>query len=162
MRDVIIVGAGGGGAVVAKELAAQGLDVLLLEGGPRNAHPQADWTHFEIDQSDAVQGNFRYGPADRSRSPWSREIVNPGVVWQVAGVGGSTLHYFANCPRALPGSFAGYSGADAAAYDRPHEFPFSYRELLPYFEWVEETLPVQTAAMGHKEELFFNAAKAIG
>jgi choline dehydrogenase-like flavoprotein len=33
MRDVIIIGAGGGGAIVAKELAAQGLDVLPLEGG---------------------------------------------------------------------------------------------------------------------------------
>ena len=34
MRDVIIIGAGGGGAVVAKELAQRGLDVLLLEAGP--------------------------------------------------------------------------------------------------------------------------------
>ena len=40
MRDVIVIGAGGGGPVVAKELAAQGLDVLLLEAGPRNAHPR--------------------------------------------------------------------------------------------------------------------------
>lgn len=162
MRDVIIVGAGGGGAVVAKELAAQGLDVLLLEGGPRNANPEIDWTHYEIDQTDAVQGNFRCGPSDRTRSPWSREIVGPGVIWQVAGVGGTTLHYFANCPRSTPGTFQGYTGADAAAYDRVHEFPFSYRELLPYFEWVEDTLPVQTAAMGRKEEIFLHAAKAIG
>ena len=36
MRDVIIVGAGGGGAVIAKELASRGLDVLLLEAGPRS------------------------------------------------------------------------------------------------------------------------------
>jgi choline dehydrogenase-like flavoprotein len=162
MRDVIIVGAGGGGAVVAKELAAQGLDVLLLEGGPRNARPETDWTHFEIDQSDAVQGNFRCGPSDRSRSPWTREIVGPGVIWQVAGVGGTTLHYFANCPRSMPGIFNGYAGADAAAYDRVHEFPFTYRELLPYFEWVEDTLPVQTAAMGRKEELFLHAAESTG
>jgi choline dehydrogenase-like flavoprotein len=43
-----------------------------------------------------------------------------------------------------------------------HEFPFSYGELLPYFEWVEDTLPVQTAAMGRKEELFLHAAKRTG
>jgi choline dehydrogenase-like flavoprotein len=162
MRDVIVVGAGGGGAVVAKELAAQGLNVLMLEGGPRNANPETDWTHYEIDQTDAVQGNFRCGPSDRTRSPWSREIVGPGVIWQVAGVGGTTLHYFANCPRSMPGIFQGYKGADQAAYDRAHEFPFTYRELLPYFEWVEDTLPVQTAAMGRKEELFLHAAKSIG
>ena len=39
MRDVIVIGAGGGGPVVAKELAARGLDVLLLEAGARNADP---------------------------------------------------------------------------------------------------------------------------
>ena len=33
MRDVIVIGAGGGGAVAAKELAARGLDVLVLEAG---------------------------------------------------------------------------------------------------------------------------------
>ena len=109
-----------------------------------------------------MQGNFRCGPSDRTRSPWSREIVGPGVIWQVAGVGGTTLHYFANCPRSMPGIFQGYDGADAAAYDRVHEFPFTYRELLPYFEWVEATLPVETAAMGRKEELFLHAAKSIG
>ena len=34
MRDVIIIGAGGGGPVVAKELAERGVDVLMLEAGP--------------------------------------------------------------------------------------------------------------------------------
>jgi choline dehydrogenase-like flavoprotein len=47
MRDVIVIGAGGGGPIVAKELAARGLDVLLLEAGPRHADPEREWTHFE-------------------------------------------------------------------------------------------------------------------
>ena len=122
MRDVIVIGAGGGGAVVAKELAARGLDVLMLEAGPA-AKPERDWTHFEIDQSSSVSGNS---------------------------------------PRAVPGVFHGYRGADAAAYDRAHEFPFGYRELIPYYEWVENTLPVQTAPMGRKEETFLNGAAALG
>lgn len=37
MRDVIIIGAGGGGPVVAKELAERGLDVMALEAGARHA-----------------------------------------------------------------------------------------------------------------------------
>ena len=41
MRDVIIIGAGGGGPIVAKELAARGLDVLLLEAGPVLPGPRA-------------------------------------------------------------------------------------------------------------------------
>ncbi len=61
MRDVIVVGAGGGGAVVAKELAGRGLDVLLLEAGARFADPEKDWTHFESDANNPYLGYFRFG-----------------------------------------------------------------------------------------------------
>jgi choline dehydrogenase-like flavoprotein len=162
MRDVIVVGAGGGGAVVAKELAARGLDVLLLEAGARFAHTEQEWTHFEIDQSSAITGTLRFGPSDRTRSPWARDLAQNSFLWQAAGVGGTTQHYFANSPRAFPGAFSGYRGADASAYDRAHEFPFPYEELVPYYEWVEETLPVETSPMGTKEELFLDAARSIG
>ena len=40
MPDVIIIGAGGGGPVAAKELAAHGLDVMLLEAGPYETRPR--------------------------------------------------------------------------------------------------------------------------
>ena len=77
-------------------------------------------------------------------------------------VGGTTLHYYGNSPRAHPGVFRGYDGADRNAYDRFYEFPFAYRELIPYYEWVEQTLPVQTAAMGTKEETFLDGAARMG
>ena len=35
MRDVIVIGAGGGGPVVAKELAARGLDASAAHGALR-------------------------------------------------------------------------------------------------------------------------------
>src|SRR5262249_43474778 len=145
MRDVIVVGAGGGGAVVAKELAGRGLDVLLLEAGARNAGPEHEGAHLEAAPARPISGGLPVGPADRTRPPWTRDLAQSSFVWQTAGVGGSTQHYFANSPRAMPGAFADYAGADAAAYDRTHEFPFAYRDLVPYYEWVEETLPVQTA-----------------
>ena len=162
MRDVIVVGAGGGGAVVAKELAARGLDVLLLEAGPRFAHSEREWRHFDNEANNPATGIFRFGPGDRSKPPWARDLPQNCYVWQTAGVGGSTVHYFANSPRAMPGVFAGYAGADAALYDRDHVFPFGYSELVPYYEWVEHTLPVQTAAMGTKEEVFLHAAGKLG
>src|SRR3954468_2418382 len=161
MRDVIVIGAGGGGAVIAKELAAQGLDVLVLEAGPA-AKPERDWTHFEIDQSAPGSGTLRFGPGDRTKPPWTRELPQNSFIWQVSGVGGTTQHYLGNSPRAYPGVFHGYSGADANAYDREHEFPFTYAELVPYYEWVEHTLPVETAAMGKKEQAFLQAAGLMG
>ncbi len=162
MRDVIVVGAGGGGAIVAKELAQRGLDVLLLEAGPRFARSEREWRHFENEANNPATGIFRFGPGDRSKPPWARDLPQNCYVWQTAGVGGSTVHYFANSPRAMPGVFADYAGDDARLYDRDHSFPFGYAELVPYYEWVEHTLPVQTAAMGTKEEVFLRAAGKLG
>jgi choline dehydrogenase-like flavoprotein len=161
MRDVIVVGAGGGGAVVAKELAERGLDVLLLEGGPRFDRLARDWTHFEVDANHPFTGFLRAGPSDRAARAWRRELPQNSVLLQVAGVGGTTSHYFGNSPRAMPGAFLGYRGADRDLYG-PHTFPFGYRELVPYYERVEHTLPVQTAAMGRKEEIFFAGAQRLG
>jgi len=143
-RDVIVVGAGGGGPVVAKELAARGLDVLLLEAGPAWQDPERQWSHDENVANNPATGIFRFGPGDRAQAPWARDLPQNCFVWQTAGVGGSTLHYFGNSPRAMPDALA------------------DYRELIPYYEWVEHTLPVQTAAMGTKEELFLRAATKAG
>lgn len=144
MRDVIVVGAGGGGPVVAKELAARGLDVLLLEAGPAWTDPEREWSHDENTANNPATGIFRFGPGDRTQSPWARDLPQNCFVWQTAGVGGSTLHYFANSPRAMPDALPDYA------------------DLIPYYEWVEHTLPVQTAAMGTKEELFLRAATKAG
>jgi choline dehydrogenase-like flavoprotein len=157
-----VVGAGGGGAVIAKELAERGLDVLLLEGGPRFADPERDWSHFESDANNPSSGYFRFGPADRAKAPWVRELAQSTLFVQLSGVGGTTNHYQGNSPRAAPGVFADYIGADSNAYDTAHLFPFGYRDLLPYYEWVEHTLPVKTAPMGRKEELFFDGAQRLG
>ncbi|WP_158890880.1 GMC family oxidoreductase N-terminal domain-containing protein [Amycolatopsis anabasis] len=162
MRDVIVIGAGGGGPTTAKELAAQGLDVMLLEGGPRNAHPRSRWSTFENDSSNPLIGYLRFGPSDRSQPAWFREHAQNSFVWQLSGVGGSTQIYVGNSPRAYPGVFADYDGPDRNKYDVAHRFPFGYSEMVPYYEWVEATLPVQTAAMGTKEEVWFNGCAAAG
>lgn len=157
MRDVIVVGAGGGGAVVAKELAQRGLDVLLLEAGPRWAHTEKQWSHYERKANNPASGYFRFGPSDLKKGPWRRDLPQYCYLWQTGGVGGSTVHYFGNCPRPPRGIFAGGTGD----YDA-HRFPFPYEELVPYFEWVEHTLPVQTAPMGTKEEVFLRGATRMG
>ena len=144
VRDVIVVGAGGGGPVVAKELAARGLDVLLLEAGPAWDDPEREWSHDENVANNPATGIFRFGPGDSAQPPWARDLPQNCFVWQTAGVGGSTLHYFGNSPRAMPAALPDYAS------------------LIPYYEWVEHTLPVQTAAMGTKEEVFLRAATRIG
>ncbi len=172
--DVIIIGSGGGGAVAAKELGELGLKVLVLEagawlgnkkwpkpteerGGESSCSPEdldvwiykETHTRLEEDMNDPVAGKLRWGPADLRRSPWFRKIQQRGLVWQNSGVGGTTQHYWANSPRAYP-----------QAID--NIWPISYRELIPYYEKVEETLPVHFASTTPKEELFYYGAKKAG
>jgi choline dehydrogenase-like flavoprotein len=162
MKDVIVIGAGGGGAVVAKELAARGLDVLLLEAGPRHANPEHEFSRLEVDANNPLSGYFRFGPADRTRPAFRRELPQHSAISQVSGVGGTTQSYYGNSPRAMPGAFLDYRDADRGAYDTAHLFPMGYWELIPYYRWVEHTLPVQTAPMGRKEEAFFQGAEGLG
>ena len=172
--DVIVIGAGGGGAVVAKELGEKGVKVRILEAGPwygnkkwpepnkqagaKESQSNDDldilllkrtFTDLEDDMNDAVSGKFRWGPADRDNSPWPRINEKGGFVWQSAGVGGTTLLYFANCPRAYPSSFT-------------KDWPISYEELIPYYEKVEGQLPVREATGTSKEDLFFYGARQMG
>lgn len=172
--DVIIIGAGAGGPVVAKELGEKGIKVVMFEAGPwygnekwpyPNSEPGAlssssfeDLSHKILDRSfndyednmnDLISGRFRWGPADRSKPPWFRDIPMGGFTWQNSGVGGTTLHYFGNSPRAYPHSVDGV-------------WPISYNEMIPFYEKVEATLPVLPAPVTSKDELFFYGAKSMG
>ncbi len=164
MRDVIVVGAGGGGPVVAAGAGRSRARRAAAGGGrPLTTIPPRSGRHFENDANNPADGYFRVGPqrpfASQRGSAISRRTPTSG---NVTGVGGTTLHYYGNSPRAYQGAFAGYEGADRSAYDTAHPFPFGYAELVPYYEWVEATLPVQTAPMGRKERVFFDGCEALG
>lgn len=172
--DVIVIGAGGGGPVIAKELGEKGIGVVLLEAGPwygnrKWMNPNVArgaissfkledlnieilnkcYTDYESDMNDSVSGKLRWGPADRSQNIWSRNIPQEGLTWQCSGVGGTTQVYFANSPRAYPMAVDGI-------------WPISYKEMIPYYEKVESELPVTEAPMTAKEELFYYGVKKAG
>jgi choline dehydrogenase-like flavoprotein len=147
--DVLVVGCGGGGAVVAKELAEAGLGVVALEAGPWH-DPQRDFNGLEWDMLNQIDSVLRWGPADRSKPPWPRRSDGIPMLLQTAGVGGNTLHFGGNCPRAYPGAVE-------------LEWPVSYGELIPYFERVEQTLPVSTpTVLAGKDERFVKGCEGIG
>ncbi|WP_318036216.1 GMC family oxidoreductase N-terminal domain-containing protein [Halobacillus amylolyticus] len=173
-QDVIVIGAGGGGAVIAKELGELGLHVLVLEAGPWYGNrkwpsPNTEkgevcsrspddldvnlfresYDKLENNMNDLIAGRLRWGPANQENPPWNRSYQQRGFVWQNSGVGGSTQHYLANSPRAFPSAIDG-------------EWPLTYRELIPFYEKVEAELPVEFAPTTSKEELFYFGAKKAG
>jgi choline dehydrogenase-like flavoprotein len=147
--DVIVVGAGGGGPVVAKELAERGVKVLMLEAGPW-LDPDSDYSRVEHDMMGIVDGKFRWGPGDRSRGAWVRRREGPSLILQCAGVGGTTLHY---------------NGISTRAYQAniDDKWPLTYDELVPHYERVEEFLPVTLVSdLATKDALFAAGCEKIG
>ncbi|WP_121743571.1 GMC oxidoreductase [Natronorubrum halophilum] len=175
--DVVVIGAGADGPATASRLAREhGLDVLILEGGPWHGNeqwpePHADaggtvstdpndldgkllddqFTHREADANDPTHGYLRVGPADHSRAPWFRNLHQNAFIWQVGAVGGTSLHYFANHPRAYP-----------YAIDEQDHWPISYEDLVPYYQLNEEVTSTQQAPMTAKEEVFIEGATNAG
>lgn len=172
--DAVIVGAGGDGPVIAWKLGAAGLNVIMLEAGPFHGNekwpdphedPGAEASKSAEDLSgELLDDQFTtrelemtekllWGPADYDRGFWIRKFPGDGAVLQCAGVGGTTLHYTGNHPRAYP-----------AAIDKQGHWPaeVAYGDLVPYYEQVEEMCEVRPAPVTAKEELFFQGAMAAG
>ena len=176
MTDVVVVGAGGDGPVLAWRLAQHGLDVHILEAGPWHGnanspdphqHPNRgattspdalngdlldeQYTNHEDDMKRPTGGKLRWGPADRTRPPWVRTVPQNAFVWQAAGVGGTTLVYLGNHPRAFP----------ASVTDDPR-WPIDYEDLLPYYRELEELHPIRPAPTTPKEAVFFHGCRELG
>lgn len=175
--DVIVIGAGGDGPALAWALGKRGLDVLILEAGPWHGHD--DWpaphdkasrtgasgssenlsaerleqqfTGREYEMNNVFSGKLRWGPADRERPPWFRVEQAGGMTLQVAGVGGTTLHYFGNHPRAYP-----------YAFRKQDDWPIDYRELIPYYKVLERHHPIKPAPTTPKDDLFYHGCREAG
>ncbi len=147
--DVIVIGAGAGGPVVAKELAERGVRVLMLEAGPW-LDPDREYTRVEDDMNSIVDGRLRWGPADRGAPPWMRRREGAGLILQCSGVGGTTQHYNGISPRMYP-----------RAID--DDWPISYQDLIPYYERVEAFLPVRLVDdLATKDALFAAGCEKVG
>jgi cholesterol oxidase len=84
--DVVVVGSGFGGAVVARRLAAAGRRVLVLEQGRR-------WAKHEFPRTVGQTGKAFWQPGVTQGLLEYRAFRNMDVI-QGVGVGGGSLHYF--------------------------------------------------------------------
>ena len=118
--DVLIVGAGACGGLMAKELAQRGFSVVVLEAGRR-------WdAATDLQNSEANAGKIMWA---EPRNYVGKDMVIPktGV-----GIGGGTLSWLGVMPRFHREDFRTYSTEGVGA-----DWPISYDDLRPYYTKVE-------------------------
>lgn len=144
----VIVGAGAGGGVVAKQLATAGWSVVLLERG--KWYSAADCRKDDLrNQRISVLGNG-FGPeevgnprvlADRQ----GERVLSPsdgGYSNNAACVGGGTFSYGAMAWRYMPQDFRMRSTYGAVEGSTLEDWPIGYDDLEPYYEQAEWELGV--------------------
>ncbi|WP_279480639.1 GMC family oxidoreductase [Aureimonas sp. SK2] len=129
--DVVVVGTGAGGAPLTAMLAAKGLSVVALEAG-RNFEP-GEHTPDEMEGNDI---NWMEERLSGGATPTAFGPNNSGM-----GVGGSTLHWGAFCPRPSEADLALRSTTGHG-----HDWPIAHAELTGYIERVEHFIGVSGPA----------------
>jgi choline dehydrogenase-like flavoprotein len=144
MKTAVVIGAGAGGGVVAKELATNGFHVVLLERGKWNT-PNDDRKDDLRNQRTSLLGN-PFGPEDDLNprvvvdEHGKERIVQPsqgGYQNNAACVGGGTLSYGAMAWRYMEKDFHMRSTYGTPAGSTLDDWPISYDDLEPYYEKAE-------------------------
>jgi gluconate 2-dehydrogenase alpha chain len=145
--DVILIGMGGVGGVIAQRLTEAGLVVMALEAGPwrRPAHFLPDELGLGFYARAGLGDKF-----NRESPTWRTSLTSPtreavfGYGRMVNGVGGSLTHYGAWMRRFHPHHFAMRSYAESrwgsAAIPSDStlaDWPVRYEELEPYYTEME-------------------------
>ena len=155
--DVVIVGAGPVGALLARELGDDGKRVLVLEAGPAAGRTWAEY-QANVEQylgSDAKVPNSPYYTPQYAPSPNVLDIrkLKDGVPSDAGyfvqkgplpfssdylrSQGGTMLHWLATCLRMVPNDFEQQS-----RYGKGVDWPISYDELRAHYARAEFELGV--------------------
>jgi choline dehydrogenase-like flavoprotein len=156
--DVCIVGSGAGGGTAAKILTEGGLNVAMLEAGPR-LDPDRDFKEHVWPYQLAHRGA---GIGAKGREGFINEFLAPNGFWEIEGEpyttapgstfrwfrsrieGGRTNHWGRIALRFGPADFKAHS-TDGMGDD----WPIPYEEIAPYYDKVEAYIGV----FGSKENV---------
>jgi choline dehydrogenase-like flavoprotein len=150
LYDVVIVGAGVAGALMAKQLTHAGLRVLVLEAGPATAWSFDGYTrhleHFYAASSKGAES--AWPPAANAPQPDTGDLRNNNGYFVQKGPhlygssysrlqGGSTLHWLGVSLRMLPEDFKLHSLRGVG-----RDWPLGYDDLEPYYRKAEREIGV--------------------
>lgn len=140
--DVIIVGSGISGALVASKLAAAGVKVAILEAGATVDRQQAVRRFWD---ALVKVPECPYPPTPQAMHPISNDLdywyrqVGPDkfASTYVKVVGGTTWHWLGTCLRFVPNDFQ-----IRTMYGRGVDWPLAYSELEPWYGHAEREIGV--------------------
>lgn len=156
--DVVTVGAGWTGGIMAQQLTEAGMEVVALEQGP------ARWTYPDFQHNhDQLRHTRRYAlMVDLSKQTWtwrpnpqaqSLPMRHFGSFHPGAGIGGAGIHWAGQTWRFLPTDFRFRShhieryGADKLPEGNLiQDWPLSYEELEPFYDRFEYDIGVSGRA----------------
>ena len=151
--DVIVIGSGAGGGVVANELAQAGMSVVVFERG--KSYTAGDFNHDELNSQYSLPPRLRTVGISQSsnlslhrsrRSPAFYPGVSEGYGKTAAAVGGGTVAYGAAAWRFKKEDFRMKSTYGSIPGTSVEDWPISYDDLEPYYEKAEYELGVSGLA----------------
>src|SRR4051812_36571684 len=151
--DVVIVGVGAAGGILAAELGKAGMKVIGLERGPRlttqDFNPHDELRYF---QRQDLRPNPKRQPVTWRRNADARATPIPTMSYG-SQAGGGTVHYGAVSWRLHEDDFRARSqtieryGASAIPADSSlADWPLSYADLEPYYDRAEYEIGVSGKA----------------
>ena len=140
-HDVVIMGAGAAGALLAARLAEAGKSVVVLEAGPA-------WRLADLISSQIWARRIKWGgaPVLSGGSLPVGHNFNGG-----SGLGGAALHHYASYPRLKPTDFT-----MRADHGRGLDWPIGYDDLRPHYDAVQDEIGISGDA---KAEVWRPAGK---
>src|SRR5258708_7992006 len=143
--DFVIIGSGAAGGILAKELATNGLRVVVLEQGP--CLTEADFTHNEIEilALDKLTNHPKLQPTTVRKTPDEKAKPQRALVYGRC-VGGTSVHFTANFWRFHEIDFIERSKVGSVAGANLMDWPITYADLEPYYTRVEWEIGVSGLA----------------
>ncbi len=134
---VVIIGSGAGGGTLGNELAQKGIDVVILEAGPR-----IEFEEFINDEWDSF-GQLAWLDNRTTSGDWRVAKDFPNLpAWIVKAVGGTTTHWAGASLRFQEHEFRTLSHYGAIEGANLLDWPVTLAELEPYYDRAEDRMGV--------------------
>jgi choline dehydrogenase-like flavoprotein len=136
--DVCVIGSGAAGGFVVKELTEAGAETILLEAGDKGRLEDLYIHDWPYDLPKRGMGLFKQASlySDRIRNDIEYHGDRIGID-RIRTLGGRTFHWNAACLR-----FSADDFREKTLNGIEEDWPFSYEELDPYYDYVEREMHV--------------------